>query len=140
MIKVTQSIIDNIFEKLISTDKVLKDEFDNYIKEEYKDDQKERLNYFDIGEISKYLIAKLKNRQTEMFHTFFEQVEIILENCDPEVENLIVIGLFEGIQNIGGQEINYYSSFDKWLRPISKSKWDELIDSWEGQDWRKTKI
>ena len=136
----TQNIVNNIFERLISTDKALKDEFDNYIKEEYKNEQNERLNYLDIGEISRYLITKLKNGQTEMFHTFFEQVEIILEDCDPEVENLIVIGLFEGIQNIGGQEINYYSSFDKWLKPISKLKWDKLIDSWEGQDWRRTKF
>jgi hypothetical protein len=138
-IKFTQLNIDNVFETLISTDKVLKAMFDNYIKEEYKEGKDERLNYFDIGEISRYLIDRLKNGQTEKFDTFFDEVENILNNCDTEIENLIVIGLFEGIQNIGGPEINYYTSFNKWLKPLSKSKWDKLIDFWEGKDWRTKK-
>ena len=138
-IKFTQNDIENIFEIIISTDNVLKEEFESYIKEEYKDDKHERLNYFDIAVISRYVIERLKNGQTENFDTFFEAVENIINNCDTEIENLIVIGLFEGIQNLGGAEINYYTSFDKWLKPLSKLKWDKLIDSWEGEDWRKIK-
>ena len=138
-IKFTQLNIDNVFETLISTDNVLKEVFDNYIKDEYKDNKDERLNYFDIAEISRYLIDRLKNRQTENFDAFFDAVENILNNCDTEIENLIVIGLYEGIQNIGGPEINYYTSFDKWLKPVSKLKWEKLIDFWEGKDWRTNK-
>ena len=44
--------------------------------------------------------------------------------------------MFEGIQNVGGPEIDYYNSFDLWLQPTSKKKWDELIDFWEGKEWR----
>jgi hypothetical protein len=138
-IKFTQQNIDIFFETLISTDEILKEFFENYIKEEYKDDKDERFNYFDSGEISRHLIDRLKNGQTENFNFFFEAVENILNNCDTEIENLIVVGLFEGIQNIGGPEINYYTSFDKWLKPLSKSKWDKLIDFWEGKDWRTNK-
>jgi hypothetical protein len=138
-IKFTQLNIDSVFTTLTSTDYALKEAFDNYFKEEYKDDKDERLSYFDIAEISRYLIDRLKSRQTENFDAFFEAVESILNDCDTEIENLIVIGLFEGIQNIGGPEINYYSSFDKWLKPLSKSKWDTLIDLWEGKDWRTRK-
>ena len=54
------------------------------------------------------------------------------------VQELIVIGLFEGIQNIGGSEIDYYRSFDKWLKNNSLKAWRELIDYWEKDDWRKT--
>ena len=135
-IKFTQDNIDNVFETLISTDNDLKDLFANYIKEEYKNGQSERHNYFDISEISKYLISKLKIGKTENFYTFFDAVESILIDCDSEIEDLIVVGLFEGIQNIGGREINYYLSFDRWLKPLSKSRWDKLIDFWEGEDWR----
>ena len=138
-IKFTQTNIDNVFETLISTDNVLKEVFDSYIKDEYKDNKDERLNYFDIAEISRHLIDRLKNRQTENFDIFFDAVENILNDCDTEIENLIVIGLFEGIQNKSGPEINYYTSFDKWLKPVSKAKWDKLIDFWEGKDWRKNK-
>lgn len=69
---------------------------------------------------------------------FFKKVEEILQTCDSEIENLIVIGLFESIQNIGGNQINYYSAYDKWLKPLSKSKWEALIDFWEGNHRRKS--
>jgi hypothetical protein len=35
------------------------------------------LHYFDIAEIGKFLIAKLKNEETEMFNLFFQKVEEI---------------------------------------------------------------
>jgi hypothetical protein len=68
------------------------------------------------------------------------KVEQILTNCDTEIESLIIVGLFEGIQNIGGSEIDYYFGFDNWLLPLSKIKWDNLIDSWEGTDWKNKNL
>ena len=138
-IKFTLRDIDIFFEVLTSTDKVLKEFFEKYIEEEYKESRDQRLNYIDITEISRYIINKLKNEQTEYFTLFFNSVEEILKSCDAEIENLIVIGLFESIQNISTQEINYHTDFDKWLKPISKSKWDVLIDFWEGKYWRTNK-
>jgi hypothetical protein len=70
---------------------------------------------------------------------FFEKTEEILNHGDADVQNLIIVGLFEGIQNIGGGEIKYHSSFNKWLKPESKLMWDYLIDFWEGTDWRNSK-
>ena len=47
----------------------------------------------------------------------------------------MIVGLIEGIQNIGGgQKINYWTGFDKWLKPTTKKHWDNLIYSWEGAD------
>jgi hypothetical protein len=135
-IKFTQLNSDNVFEALISTDIFLKNLFINYLREEYDGNKDKRLNYFDIAEISRYIVRKIKLKETENFNTFFDAVEDILNNCDSEIENLIVVGLLEGIQNVGGQEIDYYTSFNKWLKPLSKSKWDGLIDFWEGKDWR----
>jgi hypothetical protein len=97
----------------------------------------ERLDYLDIAEIARFLVDKTKAGQTNFFHDFFKNVELVLSNCDSYVENLIVVGLFEGIQNIGGKDIDYYRGFDKWLRPISKQEWSNLIDNWEGHGWRK---
>ena len=136
-IQFTQNQVDKVFQTLVSVDTTLKEFFENYLQEEYKDDNTSRLNYFDITEIGRQIVDRLKDGLTQYFQLFFDKVEEILQSCDSEIENLIVVGLFEGIQNISGREINYYSGFDKWLKPISKSKWDNLIDFWEGQDWRK---
>jgi hypothetical protein len=134
----TESEIDKIFGKLTSSDNDLKLQFEEYIRKEYAD-QSEKLNYMDICEISRYIIDKVLKSETQTLGGIFDNVEEILNSCDDYIENLIVIGLFEGIQNIGGSKIDYYFGFNKWLKPQSKLKWDALIDSWEGVDWRKSK-
>lgn len=131
--------IDIVFDALISIDPKLKISFSDYLANVYKGDNSKRLSYIDIGEIARYINNNLKVGQTQFFQTFFETVEHILKNCDSYIEDLIVVGLFESIQNISGSEINYQSGFDNWLQPLSKLKWDNLIDSWEGNEWRTSK-
>ena len=135
--KYIESDIDKMFNALISSDNELMLEFQKYINE-YADINN-RLNYIDICEISIYIIDKVLKGETQTLPAIFDNVEDILNSCDAYIENLIVIGLFEGIQNVGGSKIDYYFGFNKWLKPKSKLQWDTLIDSWEGSEWRKTK-
>jgi hypothetical protein len=133
-----QNNIDKVFSALISSDEELRNHFDNYINEEYDEEFSERLYYLDIAEISRFLIARVKTGQTGFFQDFFAQVEIIFSKCDSYVDELIVIGLFESLQNNCGHEgIDYYQGFNKWLNPVSKQNWDDLIDGWEGKNWRE---
>ena len=124
---------------IASTDNELKECFDKYISEEYKIDDVERLNYMDIGEIARFILTKFKAKQYETLKPLFDKVETLLIDCDSDTENLIVIGLFESLQNICGTETDYHFVFNPWLRPISKEKWDDLIDRWEGNEWRINK-
>jgi hypothetical protein len=137
-IQFTYSDLDKVYQVLLSTDKELDTFFHKYLEDEYNGNESLMLHYFDIAEIGKFLINKLKNGDTDMFELFFEKTEEILKQGDAGVQNLIVIGLFEGIQNIVGREINYYSAFNKWLMPESKLMWDNLIDFWEGTEWRNS--
>lgn len=132
----TERHIDKVFETLTTADIDLNKHFDNYLFKEYRNDFTERLPYLDIAEIARFIVDKTKSGQTDFFLKVFNQVEQVLANCDKYIENLIVVGLFEGIQSIGGFDINYYKGFDTWLLPLSKQKWDNLIDTWEGQEWR----
>ena len=125
---------------IVSVDIQLKKYFDEYLFEEYKNDFTSRLDYCDMAEISRFIVDRVRSKQDYFLKDLFVKVEQILLSCDTTVEELIVVGLFEGIQNIGGSEIDYYSGFDKWLLPTSKLKWDRLIDTWEGSDWRNKKI
>lgn len=137
--KLTEIQRKNICLLIASADNELKEYFDNYISEEYKTDEVERLDYMDIGEIARFILTKFKAKQYETLKVLFDKVETLLIECDSETENLIVIGLFESLQNICGTETDYHFVFNPWLRPISKEKWDKLIDSWEGIEWRINK-
>lgn len=135
----TEREVDNVIRELISTDGSLKRYYQKKLKEDYSDGHTTRLIYLDIAHISRYVVECVKTEKTDFFERLFGKIEHIISNCDHDIENLIVVGLFEGIQNIGGQEINYHFGFDKWLSPTSKIKWDNLIDGWEGPEWRKRK-
>ena len=136
-IKYHQLDIEKVFQKLISEWNELTEFYNTEVKFDY-DDPNDRLAYIDIADIAEFIVEKKKSGQTENFEQFFENVEDILIHGEPYVQELIVIGLFEGIQNIGDSEIDYYRSFDKWLKNNSLKAWRELIDFWEKDDWRKT--
>ncbi len=137
VIKYYESDIEKVFQKLISDWSELTEFYNKEVKFDY-DDPNDRLAYIDIGDISRFIVEKKNSGQTEKFEHFFENVEEIMIHGEHYVQELIVIGLFEGIQNIGGSEIDYYRSFDKWLKNNSLKAWRELIDFWEKDDWRKT--
>lgn len=136
-IKYHESDIESVFQKLISKWDELTVFYNTEMKVSY-DDPNDRLPYLEIGDISRFIVEKKKSGQTENFEQFFENVEEIMIHGEHYVQELIVIGLFEGIQNNGGKEIDYYHSFDKWLKNKSFKAWRELIDFWEKRDWRKT--
>lgn len=133
-IKYTKSNINTMFQKLISN----WDELSEYYNKEVKDFN-DGLDYIDIGDIASFIVKKKKSGETEMFKVFFENVEEILVYGENYIKEIIVIGLFESIQNIGGAEIDYYKSFDKWLKNESLKSWRELIDFWENDNWKKSK-
>lgn len=126
-----------LFIELVSVDKHLKKFFKTYLHEEYQGDKAKRLDYIDIAEIGGIIVKKGKLEETEWFQVFFDKVETILNNCDSYVNDLLVVGLFETIQNTCGTSVDYHFYFDQWLGKLSKVKWDELIDKWEGNEWRK---
>lgn len=133
----TQSEIESVFQKLVCSDVSLKKYYEDYMLEEYQGDLTERLPYYDIARIADVIKEKHKSNDTENFNILFTNIEEILESCDHYILELIVIGLFESLQNTA--EIDYYTGFNKWLKPLSKKDSDELIDFWEGKEWRNKK-
>ncbi|MCT8341258.1 hypothetical protein MG296_14420 [Flavobacteriaceae bacterium TK19130] len=125
------------FRKLIENTTDIRQFYYKKISDPYlnKEERKESA-YNDIVELAFLILRKKRKSDTKEFKQFFCNVEEILSDADYDVKNLIVVGLFEGIQNVGGPEIDYYKSFDLWLKPKSKNEWDELIDFWEGKEWR----
>ena len=129
--------VNNALDLIIHSDPELKNRWDEYIIMEYQGDLSDRLIYTDIGVIIRYIVEKYKAGQTESFPFIFTNIENILKSCDKQTKDLITVGLFEGIQNVGGTEIDYYYGFNKWLYTLSGAQWRAVIDFWEGTDWWK---
>ncbi len=111
--------------------------WDNYIKETYNDGKEERSDYIDVCEINQFVFDKLNKKDFNNFDEFFSRVETILIECDEFTENLIVVGLLEGLQNQCGDDFDYHTGFDQWLKPKTKKAWDEIIHFWESDETKK---
>ena len=85
-IQFTEDEIDKVFQTLTSADIALKNSFEDYLKEEYKGDDAARLDYFDIAEIGRQIVAKLKRGQTEDFQLFFDKVEDFISSITPHAD------------------------------------------------------
>jgi len=114
--------------------KELKADFNNYLLDTYQtlEYTDNRLTFPDIGNISRFIVWKFKFGDISCYDKLFKNADLILNKGSEATQNLIIVGLFEGIQNVGGwHKVDYYKCFDTWLRPKSKKAWDELIDFWE---------
>jgi hypothetical protein len=110
--------------------------WNSFIKEEYNNDYSEKKDdLVDVITLVDYIVEKLKEERTGDFKAFFEAVEQILENGDENAQELIVVGILEGLQNNCGLEnINYHTGFNQWFKPLTQKAWDSLIYLWESND------
>jgi len=121
---------------LASTWPELQQKWNTYINRTYAT-EKDRLVYIDICEITSFIIDKLLKDDTTDFSTFFTRVEKALNQGDESTQNLMVVGLIEGLQNMCADNYNYYTGFDQWLQPKTKKCWDEVIHFWESEESKR---
>ena len=127
--------INSVFVKLIENCSEFVDLYNTEIKNQ---DPEERLAYIDIACFGRFIVEKTKNNDSLQFQQFFKNVEHVLTHGDKDVRDFIVVGLFESIQNNCASEIDYHRSFDTWLKNESLKEWRNLIDFWEGKNWRES--
>jgi hypothetical protein len=79
-----------------------------------------------IGELAYCVVDSYAQGVTAEFPKLFRTVEDLLQNPDPELENLITVGLFEDIQNIASHRDFGAAPFRALLGPRSLVAWDEI--------------
>ncbi|MCF6442963.1 hypothetical protein L1077_26420 [Pseudoalteromonas luteoviolacea] len=87
--------------------------------------------YNDINVVAHYLVEQYEQGQTSDFEAIFDVVESILVKAEDEVKTLIIVGLFEDVQNIASHKAFSYEPFEKWLGPISRKYWQDICVFWE---------
>jgi len=88
--------------------------------------EKEPPWFVGFGELAHYVVERYAQGVTDEFPNFFRTVEALLQNSDPDLENLIAVGLFEDIQNISSHRDFGAAPFLQWLGPRSLIVWDEI--------------
>ncbi|MBQ4879949.1 hypothetical protein J8M21_22310 [Pseudoalteromonas luteoviolacea] len=87
--------------------------------------------YNDINVVAHYLVEQYELGQTGDFEAIFDAVESVLVKAEDEIKTLIIVGLFEDIQNIASHKVFSYEPFEKWLGPISRKYWHDIGVFWE---------
>lgn len=82
--------------------------------------------YVGFSELAHYVVDSYAQGSTVELPSLFDTVEALLQSSDPELENLIAVGLFEDIQNIASHRDFGASPFRRWLGPRSLVVWDEI--------------
>jgi hypothetical protein len=106
-----------------------------------------------IGELAHYVVESYAEGVTVEFPNLFSTVEALLQNPDPETENLIAVGLFEDIQNIASHRDFGPAPFRRLLGPRSLVVWDQVdtnmrrVAEWSAQNeprwwqiWRRRRV
>ena len=92
-----------------------------------------------MGELAHYIVETYEQGDTTKYLELFSSIESVLGDGEREVQNLVWVGLLEGIQNIASHRSFGADVFREWLGPKSLYAWDEIIRGmrkvaeWESQ-------
>ena len=93
----------------------------------------ERGEYTDIAEFAHFLVDSYAHQRTESFPRIFSEIERLLTEGDPNVKELVSVGLLEDIQTIASHHEFGSEAFTRWLEPTSRQVWYEIAKMWEGK-------
>ena len=109
--------------------------------------------YIGMSELAHHVVESYAEDTTTELPNLFRAVEALLQNPDPELENLIAVGLLEDIQNVASHRDFGAAPFRQWLGPRSLVVWDEVdanmrrVAAWETQNrrpwwqfWRRRRV
>ena len=108
-------------------------EWAEYLASEYPaDGQAERLPHVDIGELARHVVARARIGSTSELPGLFALVEGLYDRCGSELQNILTVGLLEGIQNNSLAQGLDLSEFEPWLGNKTRAEWDYVVAFWQG--------
>jgi hypothetical protein len=81
------------------------------------------LHFIVMGDLARHIIEQLRNDETSEFPAVFSVVESWIENGEDYVANAAIVGLLEGLQNVGSDDAERLFG---WLGPCAKKAWCDL--------------
>jgi len=91
-------------------------------------------SYIDIGLFVRFVVQDLyPSGKTEVVQRAFDLMEDWLKNGHVSVQELVVIGFLEDLQNLASQQPFGKDAFIPFLGPKSREAWDDLERFWAGK-------
>jgi hypothetical protein len=100
---------------------------------DWQDERNDLPLYLALGDLARHLCALLAVGKTETFPAVFAAVERLITEGDSYVEEAIVIGLLEGLQNANLHTGTTPEQFRPFLGPEGACFWDALNEFWNGR-------
>ncbi len=90
------------------------------------------LPYSDVAWITSFLVDLVQRQETACFSTVFALLERLLITGSDDVQNWVVVGVLEGLQNQVSHTTLTYAVFEPWLGSKTREEWNGLIEAWGG--------
>ena len=90
-------------------------------------------DYNDLAELVQFVIDSFDQGQVDISKRVFNHTERLLEKRDPQITQLLVVGLLEDIQIIATHYTFGPEAFIPYLGPISLHAWYEIAKIWDGK-------
>ncbi|MBA4749785.1 MAG: hypothetical protein H2057_04100 [Alphaproteobacteria bacterium] len=97
------------------------------------DQEEKNLSYIVASHFAHHLLFLYTQGQLEHFSAVGELIETFHNEGDTYVQEVAIIGLLEGIQNVWMNAGVDPDNFAVYLRPQSKKAWQQLNDFWQGK-------
>ena len=122
--------IDQIVPELLLACPEFQSVWDNHIATWLNDEPPGE--YTNAGEFVGALLKSFEQEEIGHFPPFFDFVERLIIEGDPEVKNIAVVGYLETLQTMAAWRPYGSEVFVKWMRPESLRWWFQIHKWWEG--------
>ncbi len=90
-------------------------------------------DYNDLAELAHFVIDSCDKGKVDIVKRVLNHTERLLEKRDPQITQLLVVGLLEDIQIIATHFSFGPEAFVPYLGPISMRAWYEIAKTWDGK-------
>lgn len=99
--------------------------------------------YSAMGDLAHYIVDRHEHGDRAELAALFAVVEELLDTDDPELTNLIAVGLLEDIQNVSSHRTFAYAEFRTWFGSRTLREWEGVeagmreVSDWLNKTFRR---
>lgn len=122
---------NHVIERLIKACPSFNPKWEEHLQDIW-DRTSETILYTDLTEFARHLIELVKKNELDAYDDIFCEIEHLLREGEPFVQEAITIGLLEDFQNFLLSSNYEFDIIEKFIKPETKRQWNAIIKMWDG--------